>query len=248
LDVNCHSQPSCIKKIDNITCVGFPRYYHFNYLADALPSSDSINKFYASRDREYLIQPGVNKICPELPLDEYTDKFPMAQASPGETITLQHPPRGHSTQPSSDVWIYMYPTPNMFPGNKQLNSSEFKLIGQYPYNNCVGVTQEISWANCTGTITLPQNLTTGIYTFWWRWDLNQIPYSDCFEINIGNNTIITTDNTTTLPNNTTTLPNNTTTVTVTTTKVIYTTLANSDKQPQPTHFKGDGHDHSDDNY
>ena len=108
----------------------------------------------------------------------------MASATAGETITLQHPPRGHSSQPSSNVWIYMYPTPNMYPNNKQLNSSEFKLIGEYPFDNCYGLSKEISWANCTGTVTLPQDLETGVYSFWWRWDLNKIPYSDCFEINI----------------------------------------------------------------
>lgn len=182
--VNCHSQPSCTKKTDNKTCMGFPRYFGFNHLPFQLPGSDGVDQFYASRDREFLIQPGVNKICPEMPLDEYTPDFPMAIASPGETITLQHPPRGHSTQPSSDVWIYMFPTPDIYPSNKQPNSSEFKLIGQYPFNNCYGLSKEISWANCTGSVTLPQDLKSGIYTFWWRWDLNQIPYSDCFEINI----------------------------------------------------------------
>lgn len=40
-----------------------------------------------------------------------------------ETLTLQHPPRGHSSQPSSPVWIYMYPTPT----NKQLNAQNFHL-------------------------------------------------------------------------------------------------------------------------
>lgn len=192
-NVYCHSQPSCIKKLNKTTCVGFPRYYNFNNLPIPLPSSDSEDQFFSSRDRQNLIQPGINTICPELPIDAYTTNFPMASAFPGETLTLQHPPRGHSSQPSSDVWIYMHPSPNMYPTNKQLNSSDFKLIGQYPFNNCSGLSKELSWANCTGKITLPQNLTSGIYTFWWRWNLNEIPYSDCFEINVQNS------NTTRLP-------------------------------------------------
>jgi len=187
VNINAHSQPSCIKKLDKTTCVGFPRYYDFNHLSNQLPSSDSNNTFYASRDRIYQIQPGIDKICPELPISEYTEKFPMATAKAGENITLQHPPRGHSSQPSSNVWIYMYPKPDMYPTNKQLNSSEFKLIGEYPFDNCESVSKEVSWANCTGTIIIPQNLTSGVYTFWWRWNLNEIPYSDCFEINISNN-------------------------------------------------------------
>lgn len=194
LKANSHSQPSCIKKIDNITCVGFPRYFEFNHLPNPLPSSDSIDQFYESRDREFLIQPGVNRICPELPVDEYTSNYPMATAMAGETLTLQHPPRGHSSQPSSNVWIYIHPKPNMFPTNKQFNSSEFILIGEYPFDNCYGLEKEISWANCTGTVKLPQNLTSGIYSFWWRWDLNEIPYSDCFEINIINNQNNTNNN------------------------------------------------------
>lgn len=188
INTNAHSQPSCIKKSNNLTCVGFPRYFEFNHLPIQLPSSDNTDTFYASRDREFLLQPGVNKICPELPVDEYTTNYPMASAKAGETITMQHPPRGHSSQPSSKVWIYMYPTPNMYPNNKQLNSSEFKLIGEYPFDNCYGLSKEISWANCTGTITLPQDLESGVYSFWWRWNLNEIPYSDCFEINITSST------------------------------------------------------------
>lgn len=182
-----HSQPSCIKKIDKITCIGFPRYFEFNHLSDPLPSSDSQDTFYASRDRAFIMQPGVNQICPELPIDAYTTKFPMAQANVGENLTLQHPPRGHASQPSSPVWIYMHPLPNIYSSNKQPKAEEFRLIGEYPFNNCYGINKEISWANCTGTITIPNNLTSGIYTFWWRWDLNDIPYSDCFEINISNN-------------------------------------------------------------
>lgn len=205
--VQNHSQPSCIKKLDKTTCVGFPRYFEFNYLPLPIPSSDSTDQFYESRDREFLIQPGVNKICPEINAEEYTENYQMANALSGETITLQHPPRGHASQRSSDVWIYMHPVPNMYPDNKQLNSSEFELVGQFPFDNCYGLSKEVSWANCTGTVKLPDNLESGIYSFWWRWDLNDIPYSDCFEINImqNNSSNSTNDNL----NNTTNNLNNT---------------------------------------
>lgn len=184
--VSAHSAISCSKKV-NGTCQGYSRYYHFNHLDLPLPSSTASAKFYASRDREYLIQAGIDKICPEMTIPEYTDKFPMAQAKPGENITIEHPPRGHSSQPSSNVWVYMYPKPNMYPNNKQLDPKKFKLLGEFPFNNCTGVQQEISWANCTGTFTIPKNTKPGIYTFWWRWDLNSIPYTDCFEMNITSN-------------------------------------------------------------
>lgn len=183
--LNAHSAISCSKKI-NGTCAGYPRYYHFNHLDTPLPSSTASAKFYASRDREYLIQAGINKICPEMTIPEYTDAFPMASAFPGENITIEHPPRGHSTQPSSKVWIYMYPKPDMYPTNKQLDSKKFKLIGDFSFDRCIGVEQEISWANCTGNFQIPRNTKPGVYTFWWRWDLNSIPYTDCFEMNILN--------------------------------------------------------------
>jgi hypothetical protein len=183
-NVQGHSAPSCIDTLPTKECAGFPRYYHFNALPTPLPSSDSIDTFFASRDREFQLQAGINKICPELPIAEYTNEYPMASASPGQTLTLQHPPRGHSSQPSSPVWIYMYPQPNMYPGQKQVSSDGFELVAEYPYNNCYGVEKEISWANCTGELTIPTTLTSGVYTFWWRWDLNGIPYNDCFEINV----------------------------------------------------------------
>lgn len=180
-----HSAASCTNwRAKNKTCLGFPRYYHFNTLSTPLPSSDEQNTYYSSRDREFQLQEGINKICPELPIEEYTEKYPMTKASPGETLTLQHPPRGHSSQPSSPVWIYMYPEPNMYPTNKQLDSSKFQLVAEYPFDNCVGVQQELSWANCSGTMTLPDDLQIGVYSFWWRWNLNGIRYSDCFEVNI----------------------------------------------------------------
>jgi len=123
-DVIGHSAPSCTSLLsDNKTCVGFPRYYHFNALPTPLPSSNNNNFFYASRDREFQLQAGVKRICPELPIDEYTADYPMASAYPGETLTLQHPPRGHSSQPSSPVWIYMNPEPNVYPNNKQPDAS-----------------------------------------------------------------------------------------------------------------------------
>jgi hypothetical protein len=178
-----HSAVACTD-ISKGECKGYPRYYYFNHLDQQLPSSDLNDTFYASRDRETLIQAGINKICPEMTITEYTSQFPMAEAYPGQNLTIQHPPRGHSQQPSSPVWIYMHPIANIYPNNKQPNSSEFKLISEYSFDNCYGVEKEISWANCTGTFKIPENTSPGVYTFWWRWDLNSIPYSDCFEINV----------------------------------------------------------------
>jgi hypothetical protein len=183
--VYSHSAPACTN-LQGTTCHGFARYYHFNYLPTPLVSSTDNLTFYASRDRYFQLQPGIDKVCPELPLTEYTTNFPMASAKIGQKITIQHPPRGHSSQPSSPVSIYMNYKPNQFPSKKQLNQNSFQLIGEYSYTNCVGVQQEISWANCTGTIQIPKNITSGIYSFWWKWDLNSIPYSDCFEVNVFN--------------------------------------------------------------
>lgn len=182
-DVYSHSAPSCINKIDNTTCLGFPRYYHFNHLSTQLPSSDSNHHFYSSRDRENILQAGVNRFCPEMNIEKYTSQFPMTVAYSGDYITLQHPPRGHASQPSSPVWIYIYDTPNVYNKTIELQQERFKLIGEYSYSNCYGIDKEISWANCTGTIRLPK-LKPAVYTFWWRWDLNSIPYYDCFEINV----------------------------------------------------------------
>jgi hypothetical protein len=181
--VIAHSALSCTNTIGK-ECFGFARYYNFNRLPNPLPSSDDTDTFYASRDREFQLQAGIDKICPELNAEEYTDDFPMATAVAGETITLQHPPRGHSLQPSSPVWIYMHPEPDKYPTTMQLPAEEFKLISEYPFDTCYGLDKEISWANCTGTITIPEDTEDGVYTFWWRWDLNSIPYSDCFELTV----------------------------------------------------------------
>lgn len=181
--VIAHSAIACTDK-KSTGCYGYPRYYHFNHLDQKLPSSDANDTFHSSRDRETLIQSGINKICPELTIQEYSEDFPMAEAFLGTNLIIEHPPRGHSSQPSSNVWVYMHPQPNLFPTNKQPNQNEFKLLGEYRFDNCNGLEKEISWAHCTGNITIPTNIPSGIYTFWWRWDLNGIPYSDCFEVNI----------------------------------------------------------------
>lgn len=183
--IQAHSAVSCTNKINKQTCLGYPRYYHFNHIALPQPSSDIKHTFYSSRDREYLISPGNPSICPEIfGIPEYTKEFPVASVRAGRSIIVQHPPRGHSKQPSSPVWIYMHPKPNMFPSKKQLNPKEFKLVAEYPFDRCDNVDKEISWANCTGKVDIPSDLKKGIYTFWWRWNLNSIPYSDCFEINV----------------------------------------------------------------
>jgi hypothetical protein len=178
-----HSAVSCTDT-NGIECNGYARYYNFNHLDEKLPSSDSTVTFYASRDRETLIQAGINKICPEMTIPEYNEQFPMAEAYPGQTLMIQHPPRGHSSQPSSNVWIYMNPKANIYPGNKQPDPKDFKLVAEYPFNNCYGLEKEISWARCIGYLKIPENTKPGIYTFWWRWDLNSIPYTDCFEVKV----------------------------------------------------------------
>lgn len=185
--VSSHSAPSCIKKTSDTTCEGFARYYHFNHISTPLPSSTDNMTFYSSRDREFLKQTGITRKCPTMNVPEYTPEFPMAVASPGEILTIQHPPRGHASQPSSLVWIYVDNVPNKYPSDKDPSESDFTLISEYPYNNCVGLDREISWANCTGTFTIPKTFSPGIYSFWWRWDLNGIPYSDCFEVNVTGN-------------------------------------------------------------
>jgi hypothetical protein len=178
-----HSAVSCTNT-NGTVCMGYPRYYHFNHLEQKLPSSDANDTFYASRDRQTLIQPGIDKICPEMTIPEYTRQFPMAEAYSGLNLTIQHPPRGHSKQPSSHISVYMHPKANIFSKNKQPNPKEFKLVGEFPFDNCYGVDKEISWARCTGSIKIPKNIKQGVYTFWWRWDLNSIPYTDCFEVKV----------------------------------------------------------------
>ena len=158
IKVNSHSAASCTDKRTKEICKGYPRYYHFNHLNTKLPSSDNSDTFYASRDRETLIQDGISKVCPEMNIEEYTRDFPMATVRAGQNLTLQHPPRGN----------------------------EFVLLNEYPFDNCYGVEKEISWANCTGEIQLPKRMKQGVYTFLWRWNLNSIPYSDCFELNVVN--------------------------------------------------------------
>ena len=180
--VYSHSALSCTKKRGK-DCLGFPRYYHFNHLPTPLPSSTPDEQFYASRDRQFILQPGINNVCPQMSLKAYTKEFPMAVAKPGENIILQHPPRGHASQPSSNVSIYIHPKKNVFPRRTEFNSSEFILLKELQFGNCVGLEKEVSWANCTENMVLP-NLSTGIWTFWWKWDLNGIQYTDCFEVNV----------------------------------------------------------------
>ncbi|KAJ3087293.1 hypothetical protein HK102_011420 [Quaeritorhiza haematococci] len=185
--VSAHSQPSCTQKTSDTSCAGFPRYYHFNHLPIPQPTSGNGNTFYASRDREFLVPEFSTATCPQLvSVPEYTTAFPMARAKAGEQLVLQHPPRGHANQePGSQVFVYMHPTVDLYPGVLQPPRSEMQLIGQFDYaGNCVGTQQEVSWANCTGSVQLPEVSTSGTYTFWWRWDLNKIPYADCFEVYI----------------------------------------------------------------
>lgn len=171
----------CVKKQNNI-CIGFPRYYHFNALNLPLPSSSDNMTFYASRDRFWHPDSNFGLCPPKLSNDLYNLDFPMATAFPGENITTQHPPRGHESQPNSNVEIYMHLTSGIV---EQPLLSNMKLLASFPFTqNCVGLTQEISWANCTGDFTIPLDTNPGIYTFFWRWNLTSISYGDCFEVNV----------------------------------------------------------------
>lgn len=180
-----HSHIECVKKeLNTLNCIGFPRYYFFNALNIPLPSSTSNMTFYASRDRFWHPDSNFGLCPPKLTSDMYNNNYPMASAFPGEIITTQHPPRGHSSQPNSNVEIYIHKSSGLV---EQPLLQNMKLISSFPFSqNCVGLKQEISWANCTGSFTIPTNLSPGIYTFFWRWNLTSIPYGDCFDIEVKN--------------------------------------------------------------
>lgn len=181
--VHSHSSMECVKKAkDGIHCIGFPRYYHFNAINIALPSSSNNETFFQSRDRFW--HPGTHfGVCPPgNGLEPYTQNYPMAKAKPGEKLVTQHPPRGHASQPNSDVKIFMMNSPGFV---EQPNLQNMKLVGSFPFTkSCVGLEREISWANCTGTFRIPNKTRPGIYTFFWSWDLGAIPYGDCFEVEV----------------------------------------------------------------
>jgi hypothetical protein len=183
--VYSHSHLECVKKQGSLNCLGFPRYYHFNALNTPLPSSSGNLTFYASRDRFWHPYSNFGLCPPKLSNDLYTINYPMASAYPGETVTTQHPPRGHDSQPNSNVEIYMHKSSGI---TEQPSLSNMKLLASFPFTqNCIGLQQEISWANCTGDFTIPSDTKPGIYTFFWLWNLTSIPYSDCFEINVQGN-------------------------------------------------------------
>lgn len=178
-----HSAVSCTNKVGPTTCAGFPRYYHAHHNTQPLPTSQNGMSFFSSTDRQHILQTG-SPICPESPLEEYTTSFPMANARPGQNLTIQHPPRGHAAQPSSPVWIFMDPIPNMYPSHKQPNANRLVLMAEYPFHNCIGLQSELSWGNCTGSVNLPLEMSPGVYTFVWAWSLSGTTYGDCFEVNI----------------------------------------------------------------
>lgn len=181
--VNCHSSIECVQKAKNgIDCIGFPRYYHFNAINTPLHSSSFNQSFYQSRDRFWHPYSHFGLCPPGNGLERYTKDYPMAKAKAGQSLLTQHPPRGHSSQPNTDVKIYMM---NSVGFVEQPILANMKLVGSFPFTkSCTGLENEISWANCTGSFTIPKRTRPGIYTFFWSWDLNSIPYGDCFEVEI----------------------------------------------------------------
>ena len=177
LPVKAHSHVECTKLV-NGECQGYARYYDYN-------KRDYLNT-PESRDRNNIVAAGT-RTCPQMPLageKPYTDRFPMAQVRPGDSVQIQWPPRGHAAQPHSPVWIYCSWKPT--DKDSQLKLEDYVELAELPYaTNCKG--SDISWAVCTGSVQIPQNFTAGIHTCQWVWELNGgQTYVDCFEWDVKN--------------------------------------------------------------
>lgn len=171
-----HSHVECTKLV-NGRCEGYAVYYAYN--------KQGFENTPESKDRNYIVSEGTRS-CPVGVGERYTNEYPMATVSPGEQVTIQWPPRGHTSQPNSAVWVYCFKEAGDFTQvtEKKQFEAETELVAEMEYGNCEG--DDVSWAVCTGSFMIPSSWKEGeIRSCRWVWTLSgSQTYVDCFEYNV----------------------------------------------------------------
>eukprot|EP00276_Gloeochaete_wittrockiana_P005395 CAMPEP_0184643790 /NCGR_PEP_ID=MMETSP0308-20130426/609_1 /TAXON_ID=38269 /ORGANISM="Gloeochaete witrockiana, Strain SAG 46.84" /LENGTH=302 /DNA_ID=CAMNT_0027071957 /DNA_START=514 /DNA_END=1422 /DNA_ORIENTATION=+ len=111
----------------------------------------------------------------------------MAKATAGQTLTIEWPARNHAQPflvnlPGLYVEIYGDPTPNLSedPTQAKFNSNEVKKTR---FDNCLPGSDNDR--RCHGSIVIPSNFQTGIYSYQWWWEFNPGEfYATCFEVSV----------------------------------------------------------------
>ncbi|KAJ1900623.1 hypothetical protein LPJ66_001343 [Kickxella alabastrina] len=181
--VLAHSWVDCVKYDPiNQVCLGYARGYPgrdnaltnniYTYLFDGSPKSQAM----CSTTQQQVMN--------------YTDRFPMATAQPGETIFTTWEVNGHLDNANpTEVKILYYPASN----NEFQDVSEkdtAMVAGTMSFgtsNNCY--TPESPNTACFGSWKIPEDLVPGqVYHFVWFWYFNANPagqwYSTCFDVNV----------------------------------------------------------------
>ncbi|KAJ1655141.1 hypothetical protein GGI00_003617 [Coemansia sp. RSA 2681] len=181
--VLAHSWVDCVKYDPiNQVCLGYPRGYPgrqnvdintvYTYMFDASPATQPM----CSPKQ----QSGVN----------YSDKFPMATAQPGETIYTTWEQNGHldNAKPTK-IEVYYYSDSN----------KQFTDVSQRKDAKVAGTMNFATDANCyipgypnsvcLGSWVVPADLVPGqVYHFVWFWYFNANPagqwYSTCFDVQV----------------------------------------------------------------
>jgi len=116
----------------------------------------------------------------------------MATAKAGESLRLRWTPNGHQRGAGQDpktYTIHWTGTPNTQLTNRLDLNQGNQIVGATQFDedcfcdNCAG-------NPCYGTMTIPANTKSGVYSFVWYWIFNRDPngggeeYTTCFDVNV----------------------------------------------------------------
>ncbi|GMH64933.1 hypothetical protein TrST_g9653 [Triparma strigata] len=119
--------------------------------------------------------------------DGYTDTYPMASYTAGQTVTMQWPAKNHATVGfQRNTQLFIGKGPGLGDDFSHITSLD-AYVSEYPgleqtYSNCVPNQAGVDGAPCSGDFTLPSDLAEGFYSFIWWWEFNEGEYySTCFD-------------------------------------------------------------------
>jgi len=177
-------------------------------------------------DAGYNVQVNIDggQICPPNRANNYSDQFPVATYEAGEFVCVAHPTKNHVADsetniniPDTSMEIWYTPQQQVlgatFPGTGDFEEIEHlngvHVNGQEDYlgfQNCPNFLNNNDRSLCTLCFQIPEELTTGVYSWAWIWQFNNgdSPYSTCWNANVVANGDATPTTTTTMATTATT--------------------------------------------
>ncbi|EGC38340.1 hypothetical protein DICPUDRAFT_45887 [Dictyostelium purpureum] len=188
LKIQAHSFMSCVNwDFGSKSCQAYPRNYKFHV--------DQGDGFLFQRGKFTKPHPTeLGQACGPVqrrtnPISlQYSQKYPMGQFQPGQTICPQWPARNHANQLRAGT-VSFYLSNKMSSSDMVDNDQSVFFnnpVHSSAFGNCSKYYENTNNSTCTSCFKLPNNVQSGLYVLQFFWEFNPKEYYlTCADIIIG---------------------------------------------------------------